>query len=382
MSFVQERRRLLLAGAAVVAVALGVVIFAAHDAKHRILQALGPRTTVGSISLSYPTVTLHDVHVAAAEGWPADREFDAREVAVDITATSLWAYRRGAPLAIDDVRVREGTLVMLRTPDHLTLLPALRDTSRAQAAAMAASAPAVAAAAAENPAASLVIAHMRFDDMAVDLHDATLPGGKPAHVRFEHVHGTVGGLALPRLAQPIAIDLQGVLKGVERDGQVSLKGSLAPAAHDADLAIRLAGVDMIALQPWMLRLGERPVRHGTLDLAMDARVADRQLRAPGQVTITGLQFGGLDDAASGGTFAGVERRAVLAALQRDGRIALKFTLEGRTDDPKFSLDERLGLRLAAGLGDAVGVGVKGVVEGVGGVLKGLLGGHGDKPPAR
>ena len=50
MTWIVERRRLLLAGSAVVAVALSVVIFAAHDAKHRILQALGPRATVGSIS--------------------------------------------------------------------------------------------------------------------------------------------------------------------------------------------------------------------------------------------------------------------------------------------------------------------------------------------
>ena len=68
MNWAVERRRLLLAGAAIAAVLLGVVIFTAHDAKHRILQALGPRTTVGSISLSYPVVTLRDVHVAAQSG--------------------------------------------------------------------------------------------------------------------------------------------------------------------------------------------------------------------------------------------------------------------------------------------------------------------------
>jgi hypothetical protein len=190
------------------------------------------------------------------------------------------------------------------------------------------------------------------------------------------VHGTVDGLALPRLAQPIALDLQGVLQGSERDGQVSIKGSMTPAAHDASLAIRLAGVDMIALQPYLLKFGERAVRHGTLDLAMDANVAHRVVHAPGQLTITGLEFGD----AEGGTFAGVERRAVLAALKRDGRIALKFTLEGRTDDPKFKLDESLALRVAAGMGEAVGVSVKGVVEGVGSVIKGLLGGHGDRQP--
>ena len=375
MIFLTAWRRLMLAGAAVVAVALGVITFAAHDARHRILQVLGPRTTVGSISLNYPVVTLHDVHIAASDApgaWPADEEFDAKRVEVRITAASLWAYRRGQPLAISEVRVSDGTLVMLRTPDHLAMLPALRETSHAQAATLQASQAVVPG----ETATAFVIEHMGFERMAVDLHDATLPGGKTQHLRFEQVHGTVGNLALPRLEQPITIDLQGTLKGVERDGRVSLKGRLTPAAHDANLGVRLVGVDMIALQPYLLRFGERPVRHGRLDLALDAAVTDRQVHAPGQLTITGLEFGDSE----GGTFAGVERRAVLAALARDGRIALKFTLDGRTDDPKFSLDENLSVRIAAGLGEAVGVSVKGVVEGVGSVLKGLLGGgKGDKP---
>jgi len=348
----------MLAGAVGVAAALGVIIFAVHDAKHRILQALGPRTTVGSISLSYPTVTLRDVRVAADTSpgaWPAAEEFEAKEVAVDITAASLWAYRRGAALAIADVRVADGTLALLRTPGHLSILPALRDTSRAQAAQM-------------QGAAALVIEHMRFDRMGVDLYDATLPGGKLQRLHFDGVQGTVAGLALPRLAQPVALDLKGALKGVERDGQVSLKGSLTPAAHDAGLAVRLAGVDMLALQPYLLRLGERSVRHGTLDLALDANVTDRQVHAPGQLAITGLEFGDAEN----GLFAGAEKRAVLATLRRDGRITLKFMLEGRTDDPKFSLDENLAARLAGGLGEAIGGGVKGVVTGVGGTIKGLL----------
>lgn len=373
MSFLAAYRRLLLAGAAVVAVVLAILTFAVHDAKQRILQALGPRTTVGSISVSYPTVTLHDVRVAASDkpgAWPSAEEFDAQEVAVDVTAASLWAYRHGEPLAIADIRVRDGTMVMLRSPDHLTMLPALRDTSRAQAAALQAShAPPPG-----ESAIALVLAHIAFERMAVDLHDTTLPGGKPQHLRFEQVHGSVADLSLPGLAQPIAMDLQGVLKGVERDGKVSLKGSLTPAAHDANLALRLRGVDMIALQPYLLRLGERSVRHGTMDLVLDAGIVHRQVHAPGQLTLTGLEFGDADS----GTFAGVERRAVLAALKRDGRIALKFTLEGRTDDPRFSLDERLGLRIAGGLGEAVGSGVKGVVEGVGDAIKGLFG-KGDRP---
>lgn len=347
------RRRLLLAGAAVAAGLLGIVIFAAHDAEHRILQALGPRTTVGSLSLNYPTVTLHDVRVAASDApgaWPCAEEFSAKAVAVDIGAAALWAYRRGEPLAIADVRVSDGTLAMLRTPGRLSILPALRDTSRARAA--------QGAAPADAPVTSLMLQHLRLDRMAVDLYDTTPAGGHTQHLHFDGVHGTLAGLALPRLAQPIALDLAGTLKGVERDGQVSLEGSLTPAAHGAALAIRLADVDMVALQPYLFKLGERSVRHGTLDLAMDASVADRAVHAPGQLTITGLEFG----AAEGSPFAGAGRRALLAALKHDGRISLKFTLEGRTDDPKFSLDENLAARLAAGLGGGVAGAIKGLFD--------------------
>ena len=364
MSFLAAYRRLLLAGAVGVALLLAGVIFAAHDAKHRILQALGPRTTVGSISLNYPTVTLHDVHVAAdsAPGaWPSDKEFEAREVQIDITAASLWAYRHGEPLAIADVRVADGTLVMRRTPDHLTMLPALRDSQRAQAAALQPSQPP----AAGQPAIALAIAHMRFDRMAVDFFDDTLPDGHRHELRFQQVQGTVSQLALPGLAQPIALDLRGRLAGVEHDGGVSLKGQLTPAASDADLALRMTGIDMRALQPYLLKLGERPVQHGTMDLALDAAIVHRAVHATGQLTMTGLQF----DDADGGNFAGVGHRAVLAALKRDGRIALKFTLDGRTDDPQFKLDEHIGLRVAGGLGEAVGSGVHSVVDG----LKSLLG---------
>ena len=359
MSFLAAYRRLLLAGAVGVALLLAGVIFAAHDARHRILQALGPRTTVSSISLNYPTVTLHDVHVAADAAWPSAREFDAEEVAVDITAASLWAYRRGEPLAIADVRVVNGTLSMLRTAGHLTILPALRDTSRAKAAEMRASD----AASPDAPETALVLSHMHFDGMHVDLYDATVPGDKPQHLRFDDVAGQVDGLALPRLAQPIALDLRGKLKGAERNGTVWIQGSITPAAHDAKLAVMLNGVDMLALQPYLFKLADRSVRHGTLNLAIDSNVVDRAVHATGRLAIDDLQF-----AEDGGAVVGLSRRAVLAALKRDGRIALKFSIDGRTDDPKFSLDEHIALRVAGGLGEAVGSGVHSVVDG----LKGLL----------
>jgi len=73
------------------------------------------------------------------------------------------------------------------------------------------------------------------------------------------------------------------------------------------------------------------------------------------------------------TFGGVPRQAVLAAMERDGRIEVGFTLEGRIDDPAFSINDNLATKLAGGLAETLGVSLGGVVEGVGGVIKGLLG---------
>ena len=74
-----------------------------------------------------------------------------------------------------------------------------------------------------------------------------------------------------------------------------------------------------------------------------------------------------------GTFAGVPRQAVLAALERDSRIELAFTLEGQLDDPKFSLNELFAARFAVGLAEKLGVSLGGVLQGVGSMIKGLFG---------
>ena len=56
----------------------------------------------------------------------------------------------------------------------------------------------------------------------------------------------------------------------------------------------------------------------------------------------------------------------MTALQWDA-------LDGRLDDPAFSVNENFATRMASGLAETLGVSVGGVVEGVGGVIKGLLG---------
>ena len=146
---------------------------------------------------------------------------------------------------------------------------------------------------------------------------------------------------------------------------------MTPATRNAEIALEIKGLDLVSLNPYLLRANEASVNRCTLDLALDARVWRQRLNAPGRLMLTDLKL----DSPGGvlGTFAGVPRQAVLAALERDGRIELAFTLEGQLDDPKFSLNELFAARFAVGHAERLGVSLGGVVQGVGSMIKGLFG---------
>jgi hypothetical protein len=345
--------------------ALGVILLAAvgfrvaverlHEA---VTRSLGPRATIGALELSWSGLQALDVRIRAergSRGWPAEDELRARRIHFVPALQSLW--RSGWHVQRIDV---EGAYVSaLRSRDgRLRLLPSLLER------------PAPAGGKQGQGASPAIdIARVSFHDATLELHDATVR--QPPHrLRIQQLRGHAGPLHLPTLDRAVEVQIEGALKGVQHDGRLKLSGTVTPATRDARLAARFDDVDLLALQPYLLRMADTGVRRGRLDLAIDATVAGNRLQAPGRLVIQGLE---LDPGSGFARFAGVSRQAVVAAMQRDGRIEVKFTLEGRLDDPSFSLNENLATRLASGLADTLGVSLGGVVEGVGNVVKGLFG---------
>jgi hypothetical protein len=208
--------------------------------------------------------------------------------------------------------------------------------------------------------------------VSIEFYDASVTRGAPHRLRLTDLQAEIGPLALPALDERVTLKLSATVKGVQRDGDVQLSGHLTPSTRDAQLKLDAKGVDLVVLQPYLLKGGEAAVKSGSLDLSLNARVASQQLHAPGRVVLRGLELQSTGGNVLG-TFAGVPRQAVLAALERDGRIELDFTLDGRVDNPRFSLNELFAARFAVGLAERLGVSLGGVVQGVGNVLKGLLG---------
>lgn len=351
-------------GLAAVAVA-GALAFqvTVHRLHANIEKALGPGATVGALNMRWNSVELIDLRVPASHpDWPAQDEMRARRVTVVPDMLSLF----GNAWQVRSVKVEGAYLSVLRTGHgKLRVLPALFEHT-AEPGTPEAKAPPESKAAAPH----IEIGQVSMQDSQLAFYDTSVR--KPAHlILIDQLGIELDHVAVPALDQSMHIDLQGVVKGPNRDGQIKVSGEFTPATHDARLKGQLVGVDLIALQPYLVKLNEGGVRAGTLDLSFEASVDKNHLRAPGVITLTGLALN--DGGGLLGTFAGVPRRAVLAAMSEKGRIELKFSLDGRLDDPHFSLNEQLTLRVAAGLAESLGVSLGGVVEGVGSMIKGLFG---------
>lgn len=358
----RNRRWRVAAGVLLALAALAVA--ATHVATRQlhavVIEALGPRASLESLSIGWRGVELRGLVItAAARGWPAREELRAERVRV----LPSWRSLVGRGWHVAKVEVTGGYLSMQRTRDgRLRVLPALLESRRDDA-------PAARGDAAAEPAA-VHVHSVVLTGTTVDFHDASLARG-PHRLRLERLDAQVDGLVLPALDQPLDVELSATLKGARHDGSLSVKGTLTPATRDAKLAARARGIDLVVLQPYLLKVAESGVRSGRLDLTLDANVKSQRLSAPGVVTLTDLELGGGDGVL--GTIAGVPRQAVLAAMKRNGRIEVRFTLEGRLDDPSFSVNDHFAMRLASGLAEVLGVSVGGVVEGVGNVIKGLFG---------
>jgi hypothetical protein len=348
---------LALAAAALVAAAFVGYRAAMAELKTGIEAALGPRASLGSIELGMTGVEIRDLRIRAARGaWPTEDELRAARVHLRPAFSTLWA--RG--WRIGRIEVTDAYVSLQRTRDgRLRILPALLEQPASKEAKESGT---------TKP--HVHIAQIVLKNAAIEFHDASVR--QPAHrMLLDQLDAGVGPLDWPALDTAAQIDLGARFKGPQRDGRLTIAGTLTPATRDAKLKAEARGVDLVALQPYLLKVNEGGVRRGTLDLGLDATVKAQRLHAPGKLTLTGLELGPGNGLLS--TFAGVPRQAVIAAMSRDGRIVVSFTLDGRLDDPSFSLNENFATKLAGGLAETLGVSLGGVVEGVGNVIKGLFG---------
>jgi Domain of Unknown Function (DUF748) len=338
---------LTVAGVAGFRVAVGVL-------KGRVVEALGPDSEINDIRVGWSSVEVRGLLIKGPREWPAADTLRAERVTIVPSLRSVLSRQIG----IHSITIVRPYLSALRTRDgQLRVIPSLLAGTAGKGEPTGSS-----AAAAPR---TLTVGRITLRDGVLEFFDATVTQS-PLKIRLEQVQATVRDLLVAALTGKTRLDLAGVLKGVQRDGTVTIAGWAEFATRDSSLKTTLRGVDLVALEPYLIKAPETGVRKGALDLDLQSDVSKGRLMAPGKLTISGLELAPAKNAF--GTFMGVPREAVLASLKnKDDRIAMNFVLEGDIDNPQFSLNETLTTRLASSMAETLGVSLGGVAKGVEGL---------------
>lgn len=341
--------------AVVAAAAATGLHFATKALKTQVEQALGPESEVAEIVVGLSAIELRGIRIRAPKGWPAKDALRAERILIKPDLLGLAS----AQVRVAKITIERAYVSALRTSDgHFRLLPSLLEANAKKRGA-------------RNGVPAVHVGSIELHDGVLEFFDATVR--QPAHkTRLEQLHATVEDVRLPGMTGRTSIALDGVVKGVQRNGKLSIKGWAELAARNSVVNTRLKGVDLVALQPYLIKASETGVRRGTLDLQMKSTVHGNRLDAPGTVTLSGLELAPGNSVF--GTFMGVPRQAVIAALKdRDDRITVDFTLEGDLADPQFSLNDSFAMRIGAAVAETLGISIRGLTRGIGSAAQGLGG---------
>jgi Domain of Unknown Function (DUF748) len=345
--------------------------------RDRVVEALGPGSNIAALKVNWFSLDLLGVTIEAPQGWPTARAFRAERITIVPSLGTLLTEQ----IHISSIVLEKPYLAVLRTREKMVILPGLTETPSGKKN--------TAARLGHAPRRTVTISKITIQQGAVELFDATV-SRPPLKTRLERVDGGIRDIAIPWLQNKTYFELAGIVKGMRRDGRARATGWVGSARRDSSSQITLDAVDLVSLQPYLVRLGEAQLRKGILDLRLNSEVRANRLDGTGKIIIRDLEFA--PSRSYFDTFMGIPRSAVINFLKNhENAIDVDFVLTGDTSNPTFSINEAIATRVAMGMATELGVsirglaedfgtlgrksveGVAGVVEGAGSVLKGLLG---------
>jgi uncharacterized protein involved in outer membrane biogenesis len=362
---------------------LGIGIVTGYRLGVRLLQdrladLLGPRSSIASLKVNWFSLDLFGVTIEAPQDWPTARAFRAERITIVPSLGTLLTDQ----IHISSIVFEEPYLAVLRTREKMVMVPRLTETAAGKKK--------VEDRSSDVSRRTVTISKITMQQGVVELFDATV-SRPPLKTRLERVDGVIRDIKVPWLETKTHFELAGVVKGMRRDGSAKAAGWVGLAGKDSSSQITLDAVDLVSLQPYLVRLGEAKLRKGILDMRLDSEVRANRLDGKGKIIITDLEFA--PSRSYFETFMGMPRSAVISFLKNhQNAIDVDFILTGDVSNPRFSINEAIATRLAMGMAAELGVsirslaedfgtlgrrsveGVAGVVEGAGAVLKGLLGG--------
>ena len=348
----RKHKRWVLASGVVVAVFIvaGVVAmhFAARSVKESIQKALGPEGEAAEIKVGLTSIEILDVRISAPKGWPSDSTLRARRIVVVPDLRELLADR----VRITSIEVQGGYLSALRPKEGggLRVLPSVAERAKHSKGA-------------GKEQRGAVVSTVQLTDCVVEVYDATVGIGKPQRLRVDAVNGTVGDIRLPELTNRTRIALEGISKGVNRRGTVSVRGWVEVANKAVELHTQVRNVDLELFEPYVITKIKSGIDSGSFNLDLQSQVRKNVVTASGTLTVIALKLKPGDNPFS--AIAALPREVAVSALENEQHeITVPFEIEGDLDDPTFSLTGEGTLQTAVAVAKAFGASFEGLVRAI------------------
>lgn len=345
------RNKLLIAGA--VLAALVIALFAAYrlalgELRARVITALGPDSEIGEIDLSFRAIRISGLKLKAPAGWPARYALSAEQVVIVPDLSSLT----GRSINIASISVDRAYLAVLRDRNgKLRVVPGLTERTKDMAAGKSAATP--------SAPIPVRIGEISLKNSSIAFFDAAVRS-PPLAVTLSQVEARITALRIPALDEASTMQLSARVEGPSGNGSVDIDGTIAFASRNSEIRTRIRNVDVVTLEPYLIRKAETGVRRGTLDLDLTSRVVAQRIHAPGILKLNNLELrseGGI------GTFMGMPRDSVVGMLrERDGSISIPFTIEGSLNDPNFALDGAFKARVALAAAATLGISLRDLAD--------------------
>jgi hypothetical protein len=160
----------------------------------------------------------------------------------------------------------------------------------------------------------------------------------PYTVAVERIQGTVKGISSSTKA-PARIEIGAALRG---GGTVTLKGAidLFQPARATDVQLGVHRLEIPPLSPMSVHYVGYPVTRGRSDLGLDYKIKDQHLKGSNHIVTQDLTLG--DKVAGEGNVKLPIKLGISLLTDKDGRITLDFPVEGRLDDPEFTVGKAVG----------------------------------------
>lgn len=309
---------------------------------------LGDDGRAASIDVSWSGVVLTDVVIDTPKGWPGEQALKAQTV----TVRPRWEALISREIEISSITVSNFRLTVLRKREGgVDVLPSLREHAAQRSKER------------TGPRRETHIGALVFDTGIIDFYDGQV-SRPPHHIPIGNAHARIAPLHFPARDSRTDVDISGTFPG-KPGGKMTNKGWIAIGTRDADIQTSLTGIPINHLAPYFQRGSDLAFRSGRVSLALDTTVKNKQIHAPGKLTLSDLEL------ADGGLLSLPKRAAIAALEDNQGRAQFDFTLSGPLSKPTFKMEDNLSMRVAGGLAGALGISIEGLASGIGHTVEGI-----------